>query len=92
MKKISEMTLEELQDYALDLEGKQTANAAKEKELNDKITELTGLNQTLQTRNNNLLMKVEAQQNTNASAPAEPAPVESCEDFARRIATPKKEN
>lgn len=91
MKKISEMSLEELQDYALDLESKQSAAATKENELNTKITELTNLNQTLQTRNNNLLMKVEAQHSTEP-APAEPAPVESCEDFARRIATPKKEN
>lgn len=84
MKKISEMTLEELQDYALDLESKQTAAEGEKTALNDKIAELTELNQALQTRNNSLLMKVEQQHTPTHQA--EPAVIESCEDFAARIA------
>lgn len=85
-KKISEMSLDELQDYALSLEEGQTAAAARERELSGKIDELTNLNQALQARNNNLLMKVEQQiAGVPESTPA-PAPVETCEDFARRIA------
>lgn len=84
MKKIAEMTLEELQDLAVAQQEQITAAAQRENELNEKITELTGLNQSLQVRNNNLLMKVD-------QGPAEPTPtpepvkIESCEDFARRI-------
>lgn len=85
MKKISEMSLEELQDYALDLETKQAAAETEKTELNNKITELSGLNLDLQKRNNNLLMKVE-QQHNNPTPAAEPASVESCEEFAARIA------
>lgn len=84
MKKISEMSLEELQDYALDLEGKQTAAAAEKDELTGKINELTTLNQALQTRNNALLMKVE-QQHTGADPTPAPEKIESCEDLARRL-------
>lgn len=86
MKNISEMSLEELQDYALSLEEERTAAAARESALNGKIGELTELNQALQTRNNNLLMKVE-QKNAGTDPDSAPAPVETCEDFARRIAT-----
>ena len=85
MKKISEMSLEELQDYAVELQEAQTAAQQRETELNGKIADLTTLNQALQTRNNNLLMKVE-QQTAAPGADPEPAPVETCEDFARRIA------
>lgn len=86
MKKISEMSLEELQDYAVELQEKETAAQQRETELTGKITELTNLNQALQTRNNNLLMKVEQQTAGVPGADPEPAPVETCEDFARRIA------
>ena len=85
MKKISEMTLEELQDYALDLESKQTAVEGEKTALNGKIAELTELNQALQTRNNSLLMKVE-QQHTPTPTPTATPVIESCEDFAARIA------
>ena len=85
MKKISEMSLEELQDYALDLESKQAAAESEKTDLNGKINELTELNQALQTRNNALLMKVEQQHNNPTPTP-EPASVESCEEFAARIA------
>ena len=85
MKKISEMTLEELQDYALDLESKQTTAAEKESELTGKIAELTNTNLTLQKRNNTLFMQLE-QQRVAPETPAEPEKTESCEDFAKRIA------
>lgn len=86
MKKISEMTLEELQDYALDLESKQTAAEGEKTALNGKIAELTDLNQALQTRNNSLLMKVEQQHTQTQTHQAEQTAIESCEDFAARIA------
>lgn len=84
MKKISEMSLEELQDYALKLQEDVAAGQTRENELTEKVNTLTGLNQSLQTRNNALLMKVEQQ----SSGPAEPPKeekIESCEDFARRL-------
>lgn len=84
MKKISEMSLEELQDYALDLETKQAAANEEKTALNNKITELSGLNLDLQKRNNALLMKVEQQHNNPTQA--DPGSVESCEEFAIRIA------
>lgn len=83
--KISEMSLEELQDYALQLEeknaGLETANA----QLKIEKDELNGLNLTLQRRNNDLFMRVE--QSGNATPVAEPAPAktENCEDFARKL-------
>ena len=86
MKKISEMSLEELQDYALDLETKQAAADAEKTELNGKITELTGLNLDLQKRNNSLLMKVEQQHTINPTPANDTTPVETCEEFAIRIA------
>lgn len=86
MKTISEMTLEELQDYALDLESKQTAAETEKTALNGKITALTELNQALQTRNNSLLMKVEQQHTQTQTDQAEQTAIESCEDFAARIA------
>lgn len=86
MKKISEMSLEELQDYALKLEEQQTADADKITELTNKNTELVGFNQSLQRRNNDLLMKVEQQHNEPEPAAPGQITIESCEDFARRIA------
>lgn len=83
MKKIAEMTLEELQDYALQLEGEK-------KELSDQITaqqssidELNATNLALQQRNNRLFMQVEAGQKDPQSS-SDPQPVESCEEFAQR--------
>ena len=62
-KNISEMELTELQDYAVALEEKNAAYEAEKVTLTNKIAELTDFNQALQTRNNNLLMKVEKQNN-----------------------------
>lgn len=85
MKKISEMSLEELQDYALNLEQQRAADLEKEQEHVDKIAELTEINLQLQRRNNNLLMQVE-QTIPGKDEPKSGEKIESCEDFAARIA------
>ena len=87
MKKISEMSLEELQVYALDLEEKTTALTAQNAEKDKKIEEVNGYNAELQRYNNTLLMKVEQQNSGNDPEPEEEKEVktESCEDFARRL-------
>lgn len=84
MPKISEMTLEELQDYALNLENENTALRTSNEEKDVQVQELTGLNKELQKRNNKLLLQVE--QDTPEPVKDEPPkPVESCEDFARKL-------
>ena len=80
MKKISDMTLAELQDYALSLEQD---NATLNKTIEDKDTELKELNETnllLQKRNNELFVKVE--QGIKDPEPQPEPEVESCEDYA----------
>lgn len=85
MKKISEMTLEELQDYALALESDKQTLTDEKHELTAKNEELTGYNQALQKRNNELFLKVEQQ----ITGPDTPDPkeekTESCEDFAKNL-------
>ena len=82
------MTLEELQDYALKLEGdKKTLEDEKVNLLNEK-NDLTALNQNLQRRNNDLFMRVEQQQaggdNGNDQGDnKENEKVVTCEEFAR---------
>ena len=84
--KISEMTLEQLQDHALKLESDLAASKDREDGLNAKISELTGLNLDLQKRNNALFIQVEQQAAPpQENPPAPPASVESCEDFARNL-------
>ena len=87
MKKISEMTLEELQDYAVTLEK---ANNGLNEQLTAKDSELQQLNEDnklLQRRNNALFLQVE-QQGTPKNDPEETPPaVESCEDFAQKLIT-----
>lgn len=84
MPKISEMTLEELQDYALNLENENSGLKASNEEKEAQVQELTGLNKELQKRNNKLLLQVE--QDTPEPAKEEPPkPVESCEEFARKL-------
>ena len=84
MKKISEMTLEELQDYA---QGLQTRNGELTSQLAEKdhtIEELNATNLALQQRNNRLFMQVESQTTNPTPTKEEPAELESCEDFAKR--------
>ena len=86
MKKISEMTEEEVRDYALKLEQEKTASDQLIADKDKVITELKDDVVSLQRRNNNLFMQVEQQ--TKQPAPAgnpEPTetPSQSLEDFAR---------
>ena len=84
MKKISEMTLEELQDYALDLEGKNVALTEERTTRQKEYDDLSALNRQLQKRNNDLLMRIEQPAPTPDPVPDKP-PVETCEDFARKF-------
>lgn len=85
--KISEMTLEQLQDYALTLEGEKTNLTNENNALKTKNEELTGYNQALQKRNNELFMKVEQQVvgKDEDEKPADEDKAETCEDFARNL-------
>ena len=81
-KPISEMSLEELQDYALAQteENEHLREALKEKETD--AENMRVLNRRLQERNNDLFMKVEQGRKDPEETPAEER--ESCEDFARK--------
>lgn len=86
-KKISEMTLAELQDYAYELEVEQKKLNESINDFGNKIDELHKTNLALQTRNNKLFMQLEAQSNEPAKADPTPDPeedIESCEDFASK--------
>lgn len=86
MKKISEMTLEELQDYAMQLEEQNTQSQSKIAEIEGNNKNLVELNQALQKRNNDLFLKVEqSKQPEPEQKQPDPQPVESCEDFAKRL-------
>lgn len=86
MKKISEMTMEELQDYALSITNENESLKAEKQTLTEQNNELSSLNKNLQKRNNDLFMQVEQQTNEDSTPPAkEEKPVESCEDFARKL-------
>lgn len=85
--KISEMTLEQLQDYALaqdeKIKGLEDTIADKDKS----IAEVNDLNKTLQKRNNDLLLKVEQKATTDDGKKEEPAPVKikTCEELASEL-------
>lgn len=85
MKKISEMSLEELQDYALTLQSEKTTLEENNAKAAADLDELRKTNLLLQTRNNELFMRVE-QQKEQQTPPAQQdqteEPPESCEDFA----------
>lgn len=87
-KQISEMTLDELRDHALNQAQQLAAATQRESELNTKITELTGLNQALQTRNNNLFVQLEQQTAAPAEKEKQPDPVhvDTCEEIGAKIA------
>lgn len=89
MKAISEMTEDEVRDYALQLVNDIDS---KDKELDDlkaSNEELTTLNKALQRRNNELFTQVE--QTSRGSSlqgteePTEEPEVVSCEDFAKNL-------
>ena len=82
-KPISEMILDELQDYALAQteENEHLREALQEKETD--AENMRVLNRRLQERNNELFMKVEQGRNApELETPAEER--ETCEDFARK--------
>lgn len=85
MKSITEMTLEELQAHALKLTEDVTAGKTREEEQAKKITELTDLNQALQRRNNDLIVKVEKQITGAPEEKKTEEKVVSCEDFAKSL-------
>lgn len=91
-KKIGEMTLEELQDYALQLEQANTQANEKIAQIEGEKTNLVELNQALQKRNNDLFMRVESQiKPDKPEDKKEPEKVESCEDFAKNLILGRKE-
>ena len=89
MKKISEMTMEELQDYAVQLKGENETLTASVAEKDQQIDEVNKLNRQLQSRNNSLFMMVEQQSDADEGVEKEKEKqeekTESCEDFARRL-------
>lgn len=86
MKKISEMTQAELQDYALSLEEEKASLKSQLETSKNESDELRKTNLMLQERNNKLFMQVEQSATSTASGDdpeeEEPEEVESCEDFA----------
>jgi hypothetical protein len=88
MKKISEMTLEELQDYALELEERDMSKTAQIEDMSTKNNELKDMNLLLQKRNNALLLRVEQQKEeewgNDEGEDGQPT-TESCEEFANKI-------
>lgn len=82
--KISEMTLEQLQDYAVQLEEDKKVLQEENQTLTAEKATLDDLNKQLQKRNNDLFLKVE-QNVAPPSEQKEEKPVESCEDFARKL-------
>lgn len=80
--KIAEMTLTELQDYALQLEQDVATRDASITQKDEELAELRNTNLLLQERNNKLFVQVEqgikGQQDTEDDGDE----VESCEEFA----------
>lgn len=58
---ISDMTLEQLREYALELENEKATNDKLLAEKDSKIAEITGYNMDLQKHNKKLLLKIEQQ-------------------------------
>ena len=86
MKKISEMSLEELQDHAVKLESNNKSLTDQLTAKDNEIAQLNEDNKLLQRRNNALFLQVE--QGTQERAPEQEQPpqaVESCEDFAQKL-------
>lgn len=78
------MSLEELQDYAMQLENDQKTLTDASDAKDAKIAELMDLNTKLQQRNNKLFMQVES--GVSMPEPAkEPEPVPTCEEFAKTL-------
>lgn len=84
MKKISEMTEDEVREYALDLEQKTSAQAQAMADKDSTITQLKDDIVGLQRRNNSLYMKIEQQREQPPQLEEQTEkPSESLEDFAK---------
>lgn len=83
--KISEMSLEELQDYALKLEGEKKDLTDKLSEKDSSLNELQELNKSLQKRNNDLFLKVEQQTTSPEPVEQKEEKTETCEEFAQKL-------
>ena len=81
--KISEMTLEQLQDYAVQLENDKTVTEQAIKDKDSEIQTLKDLNLGLQKRNKELFLQVEQQATPPVEPPQEPGNVESLEDVVK---------
>ena len=80
------MTEDEVRDYALELEQKNTATAQEMAQKDVQIQDLRDLNTALQKRNNDLFLKVEQQHVTPADEQEdEPEPVQTCEEMATNL-------
>ena len=82
---ISEMTLEQLQDFAVKQQEQINSLQGEQAQLNGKITELTELNTTLQRRNNELFLRVEQGVMPAAEEQKPEEKKETCEDFAKNL-------
>lgn len=83
--KISEMTEEQVRDYALSLEQEKASTAQVMAEKDKTINELKDLNLGLQKRNNALFLQVEQQREVTPTEEkeSEQEVVKSEEDYAR---------
>lgn len=87
MAKISEMSLEELQDYCLTQDNLIQALKDEIAQKDTEMAEMTDLNHALQVRNNQLFRRVEqgvVPDDTNDAGQDEP-PTPSCEEFASNL-------
>lgn len=79
------MSLEQLQDYAVQLENDLTTQKELVTTKDNELNEMRTLNTTLQKRNNDLFRQVEQQvPGQSDSQEGEPEPTVSCEDLARK--------
>lgn len=87
MKKISEMSLEELQDHALKLEGDKKTLEQQVQDLKGEVEQTNNLNKQLQKRNNDMFVQLEQQatpgKTDKQENEEEEQQVPSCEEFAK---------
>ena len=83
--KISEMSLEQLQDYAVQLESENGSLSEELQKKSEELNEANQLNRQLQQRNNALFLQVEQQSIVEKEKEEQEEQKESCEDFARKL-------
>ena len=84
--KISEMTEDQVRDYALQLEEEKQAREEELAQAKIREQDLRDLNTALQKRNNDLFLKVEQQIVPGPEEKVQPAPTPTCEDLAHKLA------